>query len=204
MTFEEAQDRVKIGHFTRKGHKITGVVHVGANDGYEIQFYLLLGATKVIAFEPLLSAYERMWTHYNEDPRVEMLNCALGEREGFSDLHITEGDGQGSSILRELAGPYVISGKERVAVIRGDAFGLQHENVNTLVVDTQGMELQVLKGFGDHLKTFSFLNIECSRVPLYEGGVSAQEVIDYLSEQGFERDSPIYDHDDIMFLRRGL
>jgi len=40
MTFEEAQDRVKIGHFTRKGYKIRGVVHVGANDGFEIQFYL--------------------------------------------------------------------------------------------------------------------------------------------------------------------
>ena len=205
MTFEEAQDRVKISHFTRKGHKIRGVVHVGANDGYEIQFYLVLGAQRVIAFEPLANAMTAMFQKYGNDDRVELYNCALGERDGWCELAITPGDGQGSSFLPEVDPPtYQTVGVQMCAIHRFDSLGIDIHPCNTLVVDVQGMELQTLHGFGDQLGKFDFLNIECSRVPIYQGGVPASEVIAFLSEHGFDQDSPIEDHDDIFFIRKGL
>jgi FkbM family methyltransferase len=204
MTFEEAQAGVKIGHFTRQGLKITGVIHVGANDGYEIKFYLALGARRVVAIEPGEDAYRKLEATWSEEPLVETIHCALGEHEGKQILNITQGDGQGSSFLREFNGPYTIVRNEEVQVLRGDTLALGLEGCNTLVVDTQGMELPVLRGFGNQLGFFDFLNIECSRVPLYEGGHSAQEVIDHLDSMGFQQDSPICDHDDIMFIRKGL
>ncbi len=72
----------KVSHFTRKGHKLTGVVHVGANDGYEIQFYFALGAERVLAFEPLQSAYSILLDDYMDDPRVAMFNVGLGDENG--------------------------------------------------------------------------------------------------------------------------
>jgi FkbM family methyltransferase len=204
MTFEEAQDRVKIGHFTRKGYKIRGVVHVGANDGFEIQFYLALGAELVVAFEPLISASSKLFENYGSDVRVELFNCALGDHEYWQELTIAPGDGQGSTFLPEVTQSFKAAGTQSTLVRRFDSMGIDIAPCNTLVVDTQGMELQVLKGFGEQLAHFDFLNIECSRVPLYVGGAPAQEVIDYLAEQGFDQDTPIVDHDDIMFVRRGV
>jgi hypothetical protein len=69
-------------------------------------------------------------------------------------------------------------------------------------VDVQGLELPVLKGFGEKLKWFKMLNVECSAVPVYEGGVPASEVELYLNSQGFVRMTPIEVHDDVMYVRK--
>lgn len=196
---------VKVSHFTRQGFKLNGVVHVGANIGYEIQFYFALGIKKVMAFEPLLSALDVLMEDWLTDERVEIYAYALGDVSTVGLLNVSEGDGQGSTLLKEIGGPYTWGTPQNTAVHRFDeVFREGIDGYDTLVVDVQGMELHVLRGFGELLKAFSFLNIECSRVPLYEGGHPASEVIAYLDAMGFDQDSPIYDHDDIMFIRKGL
>src|SRR3974390_3772515 len=107
MTFEEAQDRVKIGHFTRKGGKIRGVIHVGANDGEEIPYYLALGAERVLAFEPNLDAWEKCYKQHANGV-VTVLPIALGMKVGQAPLNVTLGDGKGSSFLAEKDSPYEI------------------------------------------------------------------------------------------------
>jgi FkbM family methyltransferase len=201
--FLAAQDRVKVGHFTRQGFDLEGVIHVGANGGLEIKYYLELGAPKVIGFEPYIEAFKALKKMFESDYRVTLLACALGEKEGWRELNVTQGDGQGSSFLKEIDGPYTIAGQESRFVRRGEDY-MRAGGYNTLVVDVQGMELEVLKGFGEKLKQFSFLNIECSETSLYEGGVDAKEVVQYLDSMGFDQDSPIVSHDDIMFIRKGL
>lgn len=193
----DAADHVEIRHFVKQGYPIEGVVHVGANDGYEIPYYLRLGAKKVIAFEPLKSACEQIIS----DPRVEVHNLALGEANTFKMFNITEGDGKGSSFLEEFI-PYPVVDRRAVDIARFDSLDIDISECNTLVVDVQGFEMQVLKGFSSHLGQFEFLNIECSRVPLYAGEFPAQAVIDYLAEQGFQQETPILDHGDIMFRRK--
>jgi FkbM family methyltransferase len=207
--FLAAQDRVKVGHFTRQGFDLEGVIHVGANGGLEIKYYLELGAPLVIGFEPLPSAFRKLTEMFEDDDRVILWDLALGiKTEWNKPLNVTEGDGQGSSFLREIDGPYVVASQKRVQIIRGADFlwGVPERagQFNTLVVDVQGMELDVLKGFGKSLSEFNFLNIECSEKSLYEGGVDAIEVVQYLDSMGFQQDSPIVSHDDIMFIRKGL
>ena len=46
---KEALWRVKIGHFLKRGIPIRGVIHVGANDGYEIEWYIKLGIQHLLA-----------------------------------------------------------------------------------------------------------------------------------------------------------
>jgi hypothetical protein len=75
------------------------------------------------------------------------------------------------------------------------------EDYDCLVVDTQGTELDVLKGMGHMLQNFKMLNIECSEEAVYDGEANAQEVIDYLLSRGFKQDSPIEPHNDIMFIK---
>jgi FkbM family methyltransferase len=202
--FLAAQDRVKVGHFTRQGFDIGNVLHVGANDGEEISYYLALGAQKVIAFEPGLKAFRRLLKSYGKDDRVYCLFMALGEHREFRPLHITAGDGKGSSFLTEHESPYEIVDSVEIGVIRADSISSIYSGFDTLVVDVQGMELDVLKGFGETLRGFKFLNIECSEKPIFDGESPAEEVIAWLDGQGFQQDSPIFSHDDIMFIRKGL
>jgi FkbM family methyltransferase len=203
MTFEEAQDRVKIGHFTRKGGKIRGVVHVGTNDGEEIPYYIDLGAKRVLGFEPNLEAWERCVNRWNSS-EITVLPFGLGDTNRISRLLITEGDGKGSSFCIEKDSPYRIVAQRDCPVVTFASLGIDlFLYYNTLVIDVQGMEMQVLQGFREDLRLFEFLNIECSQNPLFYGESSAQEIIDYLGKFGFRQDSPIESHDDIMFIREG-
>ena len=205
-----AQDHVEIRHFTKQGLAIEGVVHVGANDGYEIPHYLNLGAKKVIAIEPQNRMCDLLMEKFKDEPRVHVWRAALGDQEGNQTLHVTQDTGMGSSLLVELPPPpncefeaNTIVGQEDVPVMRMDGpVGPDIEGCNVLVMDVQGMELQALKGFGELLKQFEMLNVECSREPVYEGGAAAQEVIDFLASQGFKQETPIKGHGDIMFRQR--
>ena len=204
----EAIDKVAIGYFFRQGFRPRGVVHVGANDGYEIQFYLDLGVERVLAFEPLDSAFEILQRKFSSDTRVLLSPYALGDEPGTRTLRVARGDGMDSTFLAAVPGSDRFIGDfigfQQADIARFDSLGVNLLGYDTLVVDTQGMELHVLRGFGEQLSAFSFLNIECSRTPIYAGGHAAQEIIDYLDARGFQQETPIEDHNDILFCRRGL
>lgn len=199
MTPDEAAQKVEIGHFYRKGFRPKGVIHVGANDGYEIEFYLAMGCKPILAFEPLHSAVKELEKRFSGNPDVEFIPAALGDHFSIGSLKIAQGDGMGSTFLHEFSQQYSIIGEQDSPIFRFDEH-LSSDNYNTLVLDVQGMELQVLEGFGRELPKLDFLNVECSRVPLFEGEPPAQTIIEYLAGKGFRQDSPILDHGDIRFI----
>lgn len=201
-TFAEAEDRVKIGHFSKQGYNITGLVHVGANDGYEIEYYLKMGITPIIVFEPLHTAYQILLNKYFGNPDVWTIQCGLGNIRAECDLIVADGDGKGSSYLKELKhGPLSIM---QISNIHrwADLTNINRPKFNCCVIDVQGMELDVLRGMDEHIQQFDFLSVECSATPIYKGEASADEVIAYLDRMGFQRDSPIPAHDDVMFINR--
>lgn len=199
---QEALDKVKISHFLRKGYNITGIVHVGANDGYEVQWYRKLGISPILCFEPLPLAIELFKNKYSEYKNVFLQEYALGEKDETGSLSIAPNDGQGSSFLIDPKANWNLNTIDREVHRFDKLFNMGDTKFyNCLVVDTQGMELQVLKGFGKLLDQFDYLNIECSEVPLYEGEAPASEVIAYLKERGFSQDTPTEPHNDIMFIR---
>ena len=212
---KEALWRVKIGHFLKRGTPIRGIIHVGAGDGYEIGWYLKLGIKHIAAFEPEWEAFQKLAQKFQNIPGVWLAHVALGDTTGRDILKVPPKDTGGSTFLTELPlGPsvtgvtYDYSERQKVTVITFEAllprFGIpiKAENYNCLVVDVQGMELQVLKGFGPHLEGMDCLNIECSEVPIYDGEAPASEVVAWLAERGFEAISPIEPHNDILFVRR--
>lgn len=206
---QPAVDAVKIGRFIKSGYTLHGVVHVGAGDGYEVPFYRELGLDPIICFEPLADA-RRCFKERNPT-ETEPLPYALSDFNGTAQLNIAPGDGQDSSLLEEVKPvPDRVRRlpQETVEVVRFDTWAgcaglldrFWNEVVDTLVIDVQGAELQVLKGLGNWINQFRYLNIECSRVPIYKTGASAQEVIDFLAKAGFTAVTPIQEHDDILFV----
>ncbi len=216
---KEALWRVKIGHFLKRGIPIRGVIHVGANDGYEIDWYLKLGIKHILAVEPEWESYNKLKQKFQGVSGVYTSNVALGDgdRATVGILKVPQGSTGGSTLLTEL--PYgpgvtgvtynysdrqevVVTTLEKLVCLFGDVISL--EDYNCLVVDVQGMELQVLKGFGPHLEKMDCLNIECSETPIYEGEAPASEVVAWLGERGFDAINPIQPHNDILFVKRGI
>lgn len=207
--FLAAQDRVKVSHFTRQGFDLGTVIHAGANSGLEAVYYLLLGSPRVLLFEPLPLALMILRGRFAHEPRISIFPFALSDQADILGLGVTGDTGKGSSFLADLD-PHAVprGGIVPAPLLRFDTLDLHTEFTemwtNTLVVDVQGMEMQVLKGFGEMLSRFSFLNIELSAEPLYEGGAPGQEVVDWLDKQGFAQDSPLLPHEDVFFIRKGL
>ena len=76
----------------------------------------------------------------------------------------------------------------------------QHKHV---VLDVQGAELMVLKGFGTLLNYISSIKVEVSTYEVYLGGASYFELRSFLVKQGF---TPLWEpqehsHTDILFVK---
>lgn len=189
---------------------MNGVVHVGAHRGEEVPKYLSEGRSPVICFEP----QPLKW----ECPReVDLVQAALSDRTGSLAMRIPHHlhDTPDRDTMSASGFPLIAENAKAngwtptpwdtltVPVLRFDEWancnGFEKDSCASLYIDVQGMELQVLRGFGVYLQGFEELVIECSSPPLYDGGASAKEVEDYLLSEGFVRISPILRHGDIQF-----
>lgn len=226
-TFEEAESRNKLSHFTVQGFDLNGVIHAGANDGEEIYNYLRFGIDYILGFEPLPAAWQlcrdniKKWqAELGITPKfIACYPIALDNFNGHAELNITAGDGKGSSLLRpNLEHPEVkknwqdgqdmIVDKKEVRVDRLDSLvknnPIDWDQFDTLVLDTQGNEMEILEGMGDYLKQFKYLCIELSMTPAYEGEITGPTVAAWLKERGFILDSPELDHNDWFFVRSDI
>jgi FkbM family methyltransferase len=210
----EALDRVKVGDFLKQGYEIRGLVHVGANDGYEVQWYRKLGIDPVLCFEPTEGAYKRFQDRYGNDKAVTCLNSGLGNITGMLDILVMGEDGKddgGSSFLPELEWlphGFSIPSTTHTAHARMDRWGamtgIDKAAYNCCVIDVQGMELDVVRGMDEDIQLFDLFIIECSSKPAYKGGAWGDEVVAYMSRMGFDQTTPMCTHDDVYFVKRGL
>lgn len=198
--------------FLSAGFPVRGTVWVGANDGEEIPYLLKLGLTPVLAFEPHPVAFNRLDFCWGEHARC--INLALGNTNGELELHVPDNNDD-----RMATGLNPIPGDEHLwtRLLMQDAavtvpmsrFDTWADNLdfnlapyNALVIDVQGMELDVLEGFGIDLYGFDYLCVELSSEPLYEGEAPGQAVADWLDDRGYSRISPIVSHNDVLFVQR--
>lgn len=198
---------------SEKNCRLHGVVHVGANTGQEIPWYIDKLYLPILAFEPHPVAFQELRRIYGR--HAATINCALGDKNGVITLRVPEnGDHEKSSKYVPIPTEghqwthWSQGSSVNVPVLRFDSWvgnnSIDISGFDTLVIDTQGMELEVLKGCGALLSKFNFLCIECSRAPMYEGEAAAQAVIDYLILRGFRQETPIEDHNDILFMRKSF
>jgi len=177
--------RSRIGEIWKQGYPSKGVIHIGANDGYEVQWYKALGINNIICFEPLKSAFDIFKDKY---PDVKIYNVALGDKNETRKLNIATGDGCGSTLLKSKTGEKYV-GAVKVKVATYDDF-IEKEKIDislfdALVIDVQGFEMQVLLGMGKYINNFNRINIEVSKTPQYEGEASGEEILKYLQARGF-------------------
>lgn len=219
--FYQAEERNKLSHFTVQGFDLGGIVQAGASDGEEMENAALLGVQHYLAFEPLSKAFDKLVEvkrqHCPETYQIWQLG--LHDKNEKAVLNVTLGDGKGSSIFEtEWEHPEVkrnwnqgqaaVEGEEEIIMTRFDDFAFESKLdlglFDTLQLDTQGNEMEILKGMGDTLQQFKYLCIELSITPVYKGETPGAEVAAWLKEKGFTLDSPIYEHNDCFFVRSDI
>lgn len=224
-TFDAAEERNKLSHFTTQGFNLNGVIQGGANDGEEMENAIRLGVENYVAFEPLQSAFEKLARiPIPENYNYNLIQLGLHDKDDLALLKVTAGDGKGSSLLECVwdhpevkrnwhSGQSAYVGEEAIELVRFDSWLEGNTDIkeqmragvyDTLQLDTQGNEMEVLIGLGKWLPMFKYLCIEISETPVYVGETPGMEVSEWLDQRGFLRDSPITAHNDTFFIRKDI
>jgi FkbM family methyltransferase len=175
--------------------QINVALDVGANSG---QFGGWLRGSgfdgKIISFEPTSSAFCELQKRAAADNLWECRNIGLGEEKEAKSINLS-GNSVSSSFLPML--------KEHVQIKPDSAYSASEQvEIETLdnlfdelvapgskvwlKIDTQGYEMNVLRGASKVLSRIHAIQVEASLKPLYEGETSAHELIGFLQSKGFE------------------
>jgi FkbM family methyltransferase len=134
---------------------------VGANMGNRTEAFLNLGA-RVISVEPQEACLERLSRAFGKNSRVIIVDKALGEIEGRSELMICD-DAHTISTMSSrwvtegrFSGEHTWTKKQEVAVTTLDALIRQYGVPKFCKIDVEGYELPVLKGLSRPVPVLSF------------------------------------------------
>ena len=189
-------------------HKIELLFDVGANFGQYAMHARDNGYKgKIVSFEPLPNAHEKLQKNSKNDPLWTIHNrCALGAEIGEMEINISQ-NSQSSSILsmnniHSIAAPESLYiGKAKTDVIALDSIFNTYRKKKEktfLKIDVQGFESEVLKGLTLNLKNVFGVQIEMSVVPLYDNQELYNYFFSFFEQNGFALWSlvPIFRKDD--------
>lgn len=174
------------------------VLDVGAHDGEYAGFLRDLGYTgEIISFEPVRSSFETLRKARTSDKHWCGQNVALGAEEGELEMNIYAG-----SVFNSFLKPAT----DVTARFRDDTRLVRVEKVHVrrletvvdeilaarpqanifLKMDTQGYDLQVIRGGGRRLESIRALQTELAARWTYAGMPTLSESLSELDRLGFE------------------
>jgi len=169
-----------------KKSNISSLIHVGGHIGQEVDFYHSLNLDKVIYFEPVKEFANELKVKINKFSNFYLHQCALGNENSNKVIYIAdkgEKDDSGSTSLLEPRESNISFGKRVVEVKKYSSF--DYSNIDLAVIDTQGYELEVLKGFENKLQKFKFIIVEFSNFEGYINQTIYKDLNKFLNLNNF-------------------
>jgi len=177
--------------FKKYNIHIEGVIEVGAHYAEEYWGMAEGGIENFVFFEPIGKNFQKMNALLPESDKIKTFQIALGNYTGTTPMYVENAhQGKSCSILR----PYLhlneypdikFDDREIVKIDRLDNIDINRDLYNMLQIDTQGYDLEVLKGASDTLSFIDIVKAEVHRKELYEGAATVDQIDDFLI--GFER-----------------
>ena len=151
----------------------------------------------IISFEPVQKYIDHLQARAASDPKWFIEGCALGAEEKSDVINVTKSPGLNSflptnvSNLKDFWHEDSISGRETVQIMRLDSVFdrlLAEHGFSRpyLKIDTQGFDMEVVRGAGNYLDRFYAMQTEASVLPIYKGQPRYPEVISSLTQLGFD------------------
>lgn len=172
-----------------------GIIHVGAHEGSEVEYYRAMGAQKILFIEANPTVFERLKDNVGQYPNVQAVNYAISNVNGTITLRVTSFD-QSSSILplkHHLDIYPTIQETEQVTVPSRtldtllEELGLNPADFNILNIDIQGAELLALQGATHLLQYVEAINTEVNYKELYEGCALIDDLDEFLEQYDLRR-----------------
>ena len=170
---------------------VKGIIHVGAHDGGEYEEYqtTFFKDIPIHWFEPQKNIYDILLNRLGDKPNNHFYNYGLGSIEETKQIW-TDEDNRGESASFSKPKKHLeqypnihFEQSDFLEIKTLDYFNIT--DVNVLVIDVQGFELEVLKGSIDTLKNIDHIFCEINSMEMYEGCPTLQELCEFLSTQGF-------------------
>jgi FkbM family methyltransferase len=194
---------------------VSGLLHIGANTAAEAHEYIKIGSIPIIFFEPIPRLAEAAGQNTRGYANMTVAEVCCSERDNVElTFNIASNNGQSSSMLelgshRSIYPSINYVDKLRVRTTRIATFltGVHNaEQFNCAVIDTQGADLKVLKGFGSYLDNFDALYVEVADQPLYKKGATIRDVQAFLHRHEFAllhlESTPAKAYGNALFVRR--
>lgn len=174
-------------------HRIRTVLDVGANRGQFQEFMRKSCGFKerVISFEPQPDLAEKLCKLAETDSDWLIKPVGLSDTEGELEMKICHGDDLSSFLSPAVTSPAAKVVETKVVPVKTlDSYRTEIEGFCPLSqvflkIDTQGYDLNVLRGASEILKTAPVVQTELSFQSIYKGQPPAQEVINLLVDKGF-------------------
>ena len=164
--------------------KIKNLIHIGAHEGQEMYYYDQYDFEKIYFVEPIKECADLIMDKIKLNSKYELFNYALGSEDKIEKFYVADGyDSGSSSLLAPRESNITFSKTINVEVKQFTSLGL--ENIDTAVIDTQGYEIEVLKGFN---KKIYDLNIAIVEFANYEGYINQpkyKKLNKFMKEKGF-------------------
>ena len=182
---------------------INVVLDIGANEGQfagELRHDGYVG--RIISFEPVAQAYEKLAANAKGDTKWETVNCALGSADGKAEINVAMNT-VSSSLLDML--PRHLEGAPKSKYVRREEISIKR--VDSIIdnylaagesmfvkIDAQGFERQIVEGSEGSIDRICGMQLEMSLAPLYEGETLFGDMIDLLSKKNYALVSmePVY------------
>lgn len=165
---------------------VTGVIHVGGHIGQEMETYKKNNVENLIVFEPQKVPFQKLTDVVNSIgfDNINLINKALGSSCATVEMTCND-DGLCSSILNpkhvlEQYPNIIFDRKETVEMVTMDSVIRKNHSYNFLNMDTQGYELEVLKGAKNTLKTIDCVYTEVNNTEVYEDNALIEDIDDFL------------------------
>lgn len=166
------------------------IAHVGAHLGEERDAYEAAGAAVVWWHEGNPSLLDPLRAHLCE-PRPmtatqhQVIGAVLGRRDEEPVVLNIAADTMNSSVLDPGEIPVEYVGRCSTLARTIDALHADLGQPTMLAIDSQGYELEILKGAGAALPGVELVYCEVSEVPIYDGAPHWSEIDHLLREAGF-------------------
>jgi len=162
------------------------IVDVGAfNGATTIIFSKQFPGRKVIGFEPHPSSFEVALKKCAPYPDITLFPYALDNEKGEKDFYVSD-NGLSSSLNSSLENiSFRVNGKIKVKVSTLDDMLASEGKILFIKLDTQGRELNILKG-AETLKKTKFILTEMNNHQIYDNACQYYEVDEFLRKQNFK------------------
>ena len=189
-SFSRGADTFQDIKFNLKNYQIDTIFDVGANTGQSANLYVsLFPSATIFCFEPIRESFDQLLTNTSQKSQIHCFDIALSSRKGTGAM-LSQGTSTMNRLLDQLDDSLLKSEPiENVVVTTLEAFCRDQDvsQISYLKIDTEGNDLEVLKGAETLLanQSVDLVEVEAGMNPTNKHHVPFNLLKEYLEDKNY-------------------